>query len=98
LDPFSALVTILAEALTLHLFTQIGVPVSSSQAVVGAVVGVGIVGGLRTVNPRMLIKITTGWVMTPFASGLLTILFIDVSSRIPAIFESLLTIDFAFYI
>jgi len=38
LDPFSALVTILAEALTLHLFTQIGVPVSSSQAVVGGVV------------------------------------------------------------
>jgi len=82
LDPFSALVTILAEALTLHLFTQIGVPVSSSQAVVGAVVGVGIVGGLRTVNPKMLIKITTGWVMTPFASGLMTILFIYVSSLI----------------
>jgi len=82
LDPFSALVTILAEALTLHLFIQIGVPVSSSQAVVGGVVGVGIVGGLRTVNPKMLIKITAGWVMTPFASGLMTILFIYVSSLI----------------
>ncbi|MGB2927589.1 MAG: inorganic phosphate transporter [Desulfobacterales bacterium] len=76
LDPFTALVTILAEALTLHLFTQIGVPVSSSQAVVGAVVGVGIVGGLRTVNPKMLVKIAVGWLMTPFAAGLMTILFI----------------------
>ena len=78
LDPFTALVTVLAEALTLHLFTQIGVPVSSSQAIVGAVVGVGIVGGLRTVNPKMLVKIAVGWLMTPFAAGLLTILFVSV--------------------
>lgn len=78
LDPFTALVTVLAEALTLHLFTQIGVPVSSSQAVVGAVVGVGIVGGIRTLNPTMLVKIAVGWLMTPFASGLMTMLFIYV--------------------
>jgi inorganic phosphate transporter, PiT family len=76
LDPFTALVTVLAEALTLHLFTQIGVPVSSSQAVVGAVVGVGIVGGIRTVNPQMLVKIAAGWLMTPFVAGLMTIFFI----------------------
>jgi PiT family inorganic phosphate transporter len=82
LDPFSALVTILAEALTLHLFTQIGVPVSSSQAIVGAVVGVGVVGGLRTINPKMLVKITVGWVLTPFAAGLMTLFFIYVTSII----------------
>jgi PiT family inorganic phosphate transporter len=76
LDPFTALVTVLAEALTLHLFTQIGVPVSSSQAIVGAVVGVGIVGGIRTVNPQMLVKIAAGWLMTPFAAGLMTIFLI----------------------
>jgi len=57
---------------------RIGVPVSSSQAVVGAVVGVGIVGGLRTVNPKMLVKIAVGWLMTPFAAGIMTILFIYV--------------------
>lgn len=76
LDPFSALVVVLAEALTLHIFTQIGVPVSSSQAVVGAVVGVGIVGDVRTVSPRMLGKIAAGWLLTPLAAGLLTLLFI----------------------
>lgn len=82
LDPFSALVTVLAEALTLHLFTQIGVPVSSSQAIVGAVVGVGMVGGLRTINPKMLVKITVGWIMTPFAAGLMTMLFICVTAAV----------------
>jgi len=76
LDPFSALVVVLAEALTLHLFTQIGVPVSSSQAVVGAVVGVGIIGDVQTVSLRMLVKIGAGWVLTPIAGGVLTTLFI----------------------
>jgi len=70
LDPFSALVVVLAEAVTLHLFTQVRVPVSSSQAVVGAVVGVGIMRDLRTVNPRMLVKIAAGWLLTPVFAAL----------------------------
>ena len=73
LDPFSALVVVLAEAITLHLFTQVGVPVSSSQAVVGAVIGVGLVGDVRTVSARMLLKIAAGWMMTPLAAGLISI-------------------------
>ena len=73
LDPFSAFVVVLAEAMTLHLFTQLGVPVSSSQAVVGAVVGVGLVGGLRTVSGKMLAAIAAGWVMTPVAAGLIAV-------------------------
>jgi PiT family inorganic phosphate transporter len=72
LDPFSAFVVVLAEALTLHFFTQVGVPVSSSQAVVGAVVGVGLVGGLRTVSARSLFKISVGWLMTPLSAGLIS--------------------------
>mgnify|MGYP001164650767 CR=1 FL=1 len=71
LDPFSALVAVLGEALTLHIFTQIGVPVSSSQAVVGAVVGIGLVGDVRTVQFRMLMKISGGWIMTPLTAGIL---------------------------
>jgi len=73
LDPFSAFVVVLAEAMTLHIFTQLGVPVSSSQAVVGAVVGVGLVGGLRTVSGKMLLNITVGWIMTPVAAGLFAV-------------------------
>jgi PiT family inorganic phosphate transporter len=76
LDPFSALVAVLAEALTLHLFTQIGVPVSSSQAVVGAIVGIGIVRDVQTVSTGMLVKIALGWVMTPLFSGLLACLLL----------------------
>ena len=78
LDPFSALVAVLAEALSLHLFTQIGVPVSSSQAIVGAVVGVGLVGDVQTVSLKMLSRISIGWIMTPVAGGVLAYLFIRV--------------------
>jgi PiT family inorganic phosphate transporter len=78
LDPFSALVAVLAEALTLHLFTQIGVPVSSSQAIVGAVVGVGLVGDVQTVSVKMLARIGIGWIMTPVAGAVLAYLFIRV--------------------
>ncbi|UCG14476.1 MAG: anion permease [Deltaproteobacteria bacterium] len=76
LDPFSGLIAVVAEALTLHIFTQIGVPVSSSQAIVGAVVGVGIVGDVRTVNHRMLARIAVGWLLTPISAGTLTYLLL----------------------
>jgi PiT family inorganic phosphate transporter len=76
LDPFSALVAVLAEALSLHLFTQIGVPVSSSQAIVGAVVGVGLVGDVQTVSVKMLARIGIGWIMTPVSGGVMVYLFI----------------------
>jgi PiT family inorganic phosphate transporter len=78
LDPFSALVAVLAEALSLHLFTQIGVPVSSSQAIVGAVVGVGLVGDVQTVSVKMLARIGVGWIMTPVSGGVLAYVFIRV--------------------
>jgi inorganic phosphate transporter, PiT family len=76
LDPFTAFVTVMAGALTLHLFTQVGIPVSSSQAVVGAVVGVGLVGGVRTVSPGMLIRIGLGWIITPVSAGALSWIFV----------------------
>jgi PiT family inorganic phosphate transporter len=78
LDPFSAMVAVLAEALCLHLFTQIGVPISSSQAIVGAVVGVGLVGDVQTVSVKMLTRIGIGWIMTPVSGGVLAYLFIRV--------------------
>ncbi len=76
LDPFSAFITMLAEAMTLHLFTQLGVPVSSSQAIVGAVVGIGYTGDSRTVSTGMLAKVGLGWVATPLLAGGLSFVFI----------------------
>ncbi len=75
LDPFSALVVIMAEAITVHIYTQIGVPVSTSQAVVGAVAGIGLISRMRTINRTMLMFILIGWVLTPVVSAIFYVLF-----------------------
>lgn len=73
LDPFSALVVLLAEAITVHIYTVIGVPVSTSQAVIGAVLGVGIIKGIRTVERRTLINILFGWLLTPTIAAVIAL-------------------------
>jgi len=65
LDPTTALVVVFAAALSMNAFAMVGVPVSASQAVVGAVLGVGLARGVRTVNGRRLGGIVSGWVGTP---------------------------------
>jgi PiT family inorganic phosphate transporter len=50
------------------------IPVSSSQAVIGAVVGVALLQGqrgLRQVRWGMLARIASGWVSTPVLAALL---------------------------
>jgi len=47
------------------------VPVSSSQAVVGAVVGLGLLHNRRNIRWRTLAAIAAGWVTTPLISALL---------------------------
>ena len=73
LDPFSALVAVLAGAITIYLYTQIGVPVSISQAVVGAVAAIGLAKGIRTVNKKMLFFVLLGWIFTPVLAASLAI-------------------------
>lgn len=70
LDGFSAFVVVFAQAITIHIYAEIGVPVSTSQAVIGAVLGIGMVMGMKTVNLRVLLNIVIGWLSTPVISGL----------------------------
>jgi len=83
LNPAGGLVVVMAQALVLFVFSStmlrdfgvsLGlpaiplVPVSSSQAVVGAVVGVALVRGLkglRQIQWTVLRNIAVGWVLTP---------------------------------
>jgi inorganic phosphate transporter, PiT family len=65
LDPFSALVVVLAGGVTTHFYTFLGVPVSTSQAVIGAVLGIGIVKGVQTIRRATLYGILSGWFLTP---------------------------------
>ncbi len=87
LSPESALVVVLANAFVLFLFSSEGleswlishnlpaiplVPVSSSQAVIGSVLGIGLLKGGKGINFRVLGGIASGWVTTPIISGLIS--------------------------
>jgi len=63
-------VVVLTAGVALDFFTRFNIPVSSSQAIVGALIGVSIHdrGGIG--NIRELLKIFTGWLLTPFAACL----------------------------
>jgi len=68
MSDFAALVAVLGQDITVHIFTFIGVPVSTSQAIVGAVMGVGLVKSSKSVNLKVLWRIAIGWLSTPTAS------------------------------
>ncbi|MGM0381838.1 MAG: anion permease, partial [bacterium] len=72
LDPFSAFSAIVAMSICLNFFKRFGVPVSSSQAVVGAVAGVGLTRGTRAVSFSKLKNIAIGWLATPIIPALVT--------------------------
>jgi PiT family inorganic phosphate transporter len=87
MSPVAALVAVLANALVLFLFASqdlqtflLGrglpafplVPVSSSQAIVGSVIGIGLIKGGRGIRWRILGEITGAWVATPIAAVLIS--------------------------
>jgi len=69
LDAYTAFISILSAAVTVHVYAIIGVPVSTSQAIVGAVLGIGILKGTRTIQAKTLWKILFGWIGTPAISA-----------------------------
>ncbi len=85
----SALVVVLAQSMVLFIFSstalsnffiKIGlppipmVPVSSSQVIVGCLLGIGLYKGARNINLKILGEIALGWLATPVVSGLLAFL------------------------
>lgn len=74
LSPFSAFISQLSTALVLHIFTQFQVPVSASQAIVGAIIGIGFVKGVRIVSVKMVRNILLGWIATPLFAGIISFL------------------------
>ena len=69
LDIPAAFVAQVCSAFGMHLFSLFGIPVSTSSAIVGAVVGVGLVKGVRSISKKTLITILVGWILTPMLAG-----------------------------
>ena len=65
LDIPGAFVAQVSSAFGLHLFSILGIPVSTSSAIVGAVVGVGLTKGVKAISQKTMWTILIGWVLTP---------------------------------
>lgn len=85
MSPVAAWVVVISHSIVLFLFASQGlehilanaglptiplVPVSSSQAVVGAVVGLGLMRGGRDIDWILVRNIAGGWITTPLISGI----------------------------
>lgn len=71
LDAFTAFVAVLAMSVTVHVFAMIGAPVSTSQGIVGAIIGIGLLRGVHVLHFEVLRNIAIGWVLTPVVSLIL---------------------------
>ena len=61
-------------AFGVHLFSMLGIPVSTSQAVVGAVIGVGLTKGRAVVSGRKIGQIVSGWILAPAGAAIFSCL------------------------
>ena len=98
LSPVAAFVVVLSSSLVLFLFASSSlqewllsnhlptwplVPVSSSQAVVGAVLGIGLAKSSgRNIDFSVIGKISMGWVATPVISGALSFVFLFIMQNL----------------
>jgi len=86
LTPEAAIVVVLSQALVLFIFSSqwlsnsiqsLGlpaiplVPVSSSQIVIGSIIGIGIYKGGKEIKYNILGSISLGWIATPLVAGIM---------------------------
>lgn len=69
LDIPSAFIAQIASAFGIHLFSMFGIPISTSSAIVGAVVGVGLNKSAKSISKKTILTILIGWVLTPTLTG-----------------------------
>jgi phosphate/sulfate permease len=63
-------------AVTIVLASKLGIPISTTHTLVGAVLGVGLARGLEALNLRTVRDIVISWVVTiPVGAGLTILLF-----------------------
>lgn len=74
LTPSRAFAATLAAATTVVIATSTGIPVSATQTLVGAVLGVGLARGIGALNLIVIRNIFMSWILTLPAASLLTIL------------------------
>lgn len=74
INPITGVCADLACAFTIHIFTNLKMPVSTTHALVGAIAGVSFARGINIVNFKMLRDIIFAWILTPVICCIITFL------------------------
>ena len=74
MSSIAGFIVVISASATIYIYAKIGIPVSTSQAVIGAIVGIGLNSGINTINIKMLRNIMLGWFATPTVAGLISLL------------------------
>ena len=75
LTPSRGFAATLAAAATVVIASGTGIPVSTTQVLVGAVLGVGLARGMAALDTRVINRIFLSWIVTLPAGALMSILF-----------------------
>ncbi|MGQ9856523.1 MAG: anion permease [Fervidobacterium sp.] len=70
LDDFSAMISISASAMTIWLYSLVGLPISAAHAIVGSIIGVGYARGTKIRDARVVQRIFFSWLQAPLYSGI----------------------------
>lgn len=113
LSPVTAFIVVLSSSLVLFIFSSTSlrdflvslhlppiplVPVSSSQAVVGSVIGIGLAKGGRNINFGAIGKIAAGWVATPVIAVILCIFLLFIMQNVFGVEVFFSMIDSSLYV
>ena len=74
----TAFIAQFSASIAVLIVTRLGLPVSTTVAIVGAVAGVGFAKGVRNVNIRLLLKIITVWTAAVPVVALMSAIFLRV--------------------
>ena len=72
LSPVMGFLAVISCSVIVYIYALIGIPVSTSQAIVGAVIGAGLTKGAGSVKFDVLKNIGVAWFLTPVIPGFFT--------------------------
>lgn len=74
--------SLLATGLWIHIASYLNLPISTTHAIIGAVIGFGlIVGGVPAIIWKHVFYITLSWITVPFISGLISFRIFDIIQK-----------------
>lgn len=68
LDPYSGFAAQLGAGSCVLLFTFLGMPISTTYCIIGGIIGVGMVKGMKTVRTDLIKRIILNWALAPSIS------------------------------